>query len=136
LGSSWPGNWTGLKIEGSASVLRSASALASNPPAPAGPRPLPVACRQISRNCSPTFTRTFLLRRPNNKKGTAPERAMPFLADSYQPSAISYPFELTPEGWKLAARRYQLLTHKTNPTTKSRNYLQTLFIIFFTACNR
>jgi hypothetical protein len=115
--------------------LRSASASAA-PAATFTFRPLPVACRQISRNCSPTFTRTFLLRRPNNKKGTAPERAMPFLADSYQPSAISYPFELTPEGWKLAARRYQLLTHKTNPTTKSRNYLQTLFIIFFTACNR
>jgi len=57
LGSSFPENWTGLRIAGSANVLRSASA--SFAPADTSP-PLPcVACRQISRNCSRTFTRTF-----------------------------------------------------------------------------
>jgi hypothetical protein len=60
FGSRRPGNWTGLNTAGSASVLRSASASAA-PAARSAFRPLPVACRQISRNCSPTFTRTFLL---------------------------------------------------------------------------
>jgi hypothetical protein len=68
FGKRRPGNWTGLKIEGNANVLRSVSASAA-PAAISTFRPAPVACRQISRNCSPTFTRTFLLfAAPQNKK--------------------------------------------------------------------
>ena len=70
LGRCRPGNCTGLKIAGSAKVLRSAAAAAANsalaisapwasPPRPSCPTPR--ACRHISRNCSPTFTRTFLV---------------------------------------------------------------------------
>jgi hypothetical protein len=46
-------------MAGSASVLRSASASAA-PAATFALRPSPAACRQICRNCSATFTRTFL----------------------------------------------------------------------------
>ena len=65
LGRCRPGNCIGLRIAGSASVLRSASAAAANSAAPDfTPRPsrsTPRACRHISRNCSPTFTCTFLV---------------------------------------------------------------------------
>ncbi len=61
-----PGNCTGLRIEGSASVLRSASASTPRRQRPLS-WPLPVACRHISRNCSATLTRTFLLPAKNKR---------------------------------------------------------------------
>jgi hypothetical protein len=70
LGKCRPGNWIGLRIEGSASVLRSASASAALA-APFAIEPPPIACRQISRNCSPTFTCTFLFLQ--NKKAQPPK---------------------------------------------------------------
>jgi hypothetical protein len=80
-------------MAGSASVRRSASASAA--PAAISARrgePLPVACRQIFRNSSPTFTRTFPFPPHKNKK--AQPRKGPCLVKtvvSDQLSAISYP---------------------------------------------
>jgi hypothetical protein len=66
LGSSRPGKLTGLKMDGSASVLRSASGVSRPAPDdrslfswPPSDPPAWVACRQISRNCSATVTRTI-----------------------------------------------------------------------------
>ena len=87
LGRSRPGNCTGLRIEGSASVLRCASASApladTSPLAPACPA-CRVACRHISRNCSAIFTRTFLFRLFTKAKRHSPhKRTMPSLQPVY-----------------------------------------------------
>ena len=65
LGKCRPGNWTGVRIDGSANVFRSASASAA-PDIMSALRL--VACLQISRNCSPTLTCTFPFPLPKIKR--------------------------------------------------------------------
>ena len=93
LGSSLPALCTGFRIEGRATVRRSASKPAAFIP-PLSPRP--VACRQILRNCTPTPTCTVL---PGNslaqkKKARAPKgRASSDFLSSRR--SKSRPFDLT-----------------------------------------
>jgi hypothetical protein len=92
LGNSCPGNWTGLNIAGNARVFRSASASAAAAAISAF-RPLLVACRHISRNCSPTFTRTFLFSAAPKTKRHGPGKGHASFTPvvSEQLSVVSYP---------------------------------------------
>ncbi len=128
LGRSRPGNCTGLRIAGSASVFRSASASrrARRYRRPSG-RPR-VACRQISRNCSPTFTRTFLFLPPKNKKGTARrDHASSSPVVSEQLSVVSFQSSVDNSPRTLCTSNRSFL-NKIDPTTNSGNYMQTTSI--------
>jgi hypothetical protein len=122
LGKCCPGNWTGLKIAGSASVFRSASASAA-PAAISALCPLPVACRQISRNCSPTFTRTFLLRRPKTKKAQPPKGPCLVFARDQRSEIRDQWFVVS---YQQTVRNLLPLLNKIDPTSNTDNYLQVI----------
>jgi hypothetical protein len=82
---------------------------------------LPVACRQISRNCSPTLTHTFLFPLPKNKRHS-PGKGHASLYASFsvircQRSALRSQYTPT------HSQQLSLL-NKINPTTKTGNYMQ------------
>jgi hypothetical protein len=120
LGSRRPGNWTGVRIAGSASVFLAASASAAPAinsafrPFPACP-PWRVVCRHISRNCSPTLTSTFLPFPAQNKRHSP--------GKGY---ASEYSSQLSVVSYVLTASKIHLSLNKFDPIAKTVNYLQNI----------